>query len=380
MAHIQKFQQHALGHMCKHFERALDANGEPIKYSNQNIDLTRSHLNYNLAPERENQYGFIMDRCKEVYCLKRKDINQMCSCIVTAPKDLPAEEHEHFFRASYDFLAARYGGKDAENVVSAYVHMDEGSAHLHFAFVPVAYDKSKERWTVSAKNVVNRQDLKTLHPDLERYVTRELGHDVHVLTGELSNRPNLTIPQYQEYQDTLKRLQEAQKSLQTVEKALEGAEYRLAALNAEIEPKKAYIEEFAHLQEGVDENVREKATLTGKKMVEMPQAKWDMNKMTYMDKQASQKLYERAEEMIRDFQSSIAGKKHRELLKEIKDLRENTNQLLEYNTHMVAEIEKANAVFRKNPALWNSFSKAVEALAKEVNERSFDDDIERDDR
>lgn len=377
MAHIQKFQQHALGHMCKHFERALDANGEPIKYGNQNIDLMRTHLNYNLAPERENQYGFIMDRCKEVYCLKRKDVNLMCSCIVTAPKDLPAEEHERFFRASYDFLAARYGGKDAENVVSAYVHMDEGSPHLHFAFVPVCYDKSKERWTVSAKNVVNRQDLKTLHPDLERHVTKELGHDVHVLTGELSNRPNLTIPQYQEYQDTLKRLQEAQKSLQSVEKALEGTERRLAALNAEYEPKKAYIEEIARIQEGVDENVREKTSFTGKKTVEMPKEKWDDYKMTYMDKQAAQKLYDRAVEMIRDFQSSVAGERYAELLQELKGLRETLSAFRESNARMAAEIDKVNEVFEANPEAWRQYSETIQAL--EAAERSTVDVVDLDD-
>lgn len=377
MAHIQKFQQHALGHMCKHFERALDANGEPIKYSNQNIDLSRSHLNYNLAPERDNQYGFIMDRSKEVYCLKRKDVNLMCSCIVTAPKDLDPAEHERFFRASYDFLAARYGGKGAENVISAYVHMDEGSPHLHFAFVPVCYDKSKERWTVSAKNVVNRQDLKTLHPDLERHVTRELGHEVHVLTGELSNRPNLTITQYQEYQDTLKRLQEAQKSLQSVEKALEGTERRLAALNAEYEPKKAYIEEIARIQEGVDENVREKTSFTGKKTVEMTKEKWELYKISYMDKQAAQTLYQRAVEMIRDFQSSVAGEHYAELLHELKVLRKALSDFQESNNRMAADIDKINEVFAANPEAWRQYVETLKVL--EAAERSSPDVVDLDD-
>lgn len=377
MAHIQKFQQHALGHMCKHFERALDANGEPIKYGNQNIDLTRSHLNYNLAPERDNQYGFIMDRCKEAYCLKRKDVNLMCSCIVTAPKDLPAEEHERFFRASYDFLAARYGGKAAENVVSAYVHMDEGSPHLHFAFVPVAYDRSKERWTVSAKNVVTRQDLKTLHPDLERHLTRALGHDVHVLTGELSNRPNLTMPQYQEYQETLKRLQEAQKSLQSVEKALEGTERRLAALNAELEPKRAYIEELARASFDVGNDVREKTSWNGKKTVEVTREKWEECKLMYADKQAVQMLYDRTVEMIRDFRSSIAGERYAEILEEIQGLREALREFEMANKNMADEIDRANAAFKANPWLLEQYWKTLDTL--ESAEKTKSDVIDLDD-
>ena len=239
MAHIQKFQQHALGHMCKHFAREKDEHGEYVRFGNQNIDPTRTHLNYNLAPTRRNQYGFIMDRRREVYCLNRKDVNLMCSCVVTAPKDLPAAEHERFFKATYDFLSARYGGKDAENVISAYVHMDEGSHHLHFAFVPIHYNKSKGCWAVSAKDVVNRQDLRTLHPDLERHVSRELGHDVHVLTGELSNRPNLTLPQYQEYQDTLNRLQETQKALQEARKELETVQSLSDTIKRDLEASEA---------------------------------------------------------------------------------------------------------------------------------------------
>lgn len=370
MAHIQKYQQHALGHLCKHFARAKDEKGNYVKFGNQNIDPSRTRLNYNLAPERNNQYGYIMDRCKAVYCLKRKDVNLMCSCIVTAPKDLDPAEHERFFRASYDFLSARYGGKDAENVVSAYVHMDEGSPHLHFAFVPVCYDKSKERWTVSAKNVVNRQDLKTLHPDLERHVTRELGHDVHVLTGELSNRPNLTLEQY-------KTLQDVKKTLQSAEKAIDGAERRLAAINAEIEPKKAYIEEFARLQEVVNENVRERTSLTGKKTVEMPQEKWDLHKMAFMDKKASQELYQTAIDMIQEFKSSVAGQKYLELLQELQDLRGTLEDFRAANERMAAEIEKVNEVFQANPEAWRQYSETIQVL--EAAERSTVDNVDLDD-
>lgn len=369
MAHIEKFQQHALGHMCKHFARAKDEKGDYVKFGNINIDPKRTELNYNLAPERKNQYGYIMDRCKEVYCLKRKDVNLMCSCIVTAPKDLSEPEHERFFRAVYAALADRYGGREGENIVSAYVHMDEGSPHIHFAFVPICYDKSKERWTVSAKNVVNRQDLKTLHPDLERYVSKALGHDVHVLTGELSNRPNLTIPQYQEYQDTLKRLQEAQKTLQDVQNALEGTERRLAAVGAELEPKKAYISEFARLQESIDENVRERTSLTGKKTVEMPREKWDAHKMSYMDKKAAQELYDRAVDLINDFKSSIVGQKHLELLQELQDLRDALSEFREVNTRMAAEIDKVNEVFLANPEICHKYYETLDTLeAAEISD------------
>lgn len=236
MAHIEKYAQHALGHLFKHYERAKDENGNYIKFSNQNIDHERTHLNYNLAPDRSSQYGFVMDRCKEVYCLKRKNVNLMCSCVLTAPKDLPKEEHEKFFKAGYEHLCQRYG---AENVISAYVHMDEGTPHMHFAWVPICYDKGKDRYTVSAKNVVTRQDLKALHPDLEKHISKALGHEVHILTGELSNRPNLTLPQFKTMKAVEEQLAKAEAKLREVSEELKKIEPVLLKVEAidKIQPK-----------------------------------------------------------------------------------------------------------------------------------------------
>ena len=71
----------------------------------------------------------------------RKDVNLMCTWIVTVPKDLPENEHEQFFKTTFDFLSDRYG---KENIISAYVHMDETIPHMHFAFIPGVPDKKKQ--------------------------------------------------------------------------------------------------------------------------------------------------------------------------------------------------------------------------------------------
>lgn len=213
--HVEKFTRGALGHMLKHFGRELGTDGQPINYSNQAIDLSRSHLNYNLAPSRQSQYGFVKKRCAEVYCLNRRDVNVMCSCVVTLPKGVREGDEQQFFSVMYDFLSDRYG---VQNVVSAFVHMDETTPHMHFAFVPVAYDKKRQRDTVSAKLLINRQDLKTLHPDAEKAVRSALGYDVGIMTGELSNRPDLTLEQY--------------KSLKEYERLAERMESRIKELNA----------------------------------------------------------------------------------------------------------------------------------------------------
>lgn len=171
MAHVMKINKGAVGHLSKHYERMQDDNGEYIKFGNQDIDTGRTVLNYNLAPMRESQGTFIKNRCNEVYCLNRKDVNVACSWIVTLPKDFlelnkTANERD-FFKGTYTFLENRYG---KENIVSAYVHMDETQPHMHFCFVPVVLDKKKGRYKVSAKECINRHDLQTFHEDLQQYL------------------------------------------------------------------------------------------------------------------------------------------------------------------------------------------------------------------
>lgn len=177
MANSEKFTRAACGHMFAHYERAKDKNGDYIQFGNQSIDTSRSEQNYNLAiHQKERQGEFVKKRCGEVHCLNRKDVNVMCSWIVTQPQNFPQEDRREFFEQTYKFLENRYG---KENVVSSYVHMDETTPHMHFAFVPVVYDKKKERLTVSAKQCINRNELSIFHKDLSAtlntYFRRNIG-------------------------------------------------------------------------------------------------------------------------------------------------------------------------------------------------------------
>lgn len=193
MAHYAKYTRGAVGHLTKHYERAKDEHGEYVKFGNENIDPTRTELNYNLAPH-QNQLDKLHERLGEVYCMKRKDVNVMCSCVVTCPDSVPEEHEREFFERAYKFLEEKHG---MENVISAYVHKDETSPHLHFTFVPVVYDKKKDRYKVSAKEVVTRAELRQFHKDLQAEMDRwieQKGYDFecNVLNGATENG-NLTI-------------------------------------------------------------------------------------------------------------------------------------------------------------------------------------------
>ncbi|PFB49374.1 hypothetical protein CN396_08420 [Bacillus thuringiensis] len=167
MAHVQKFTARSVNGLSIHFDR------KTVNHSNKDIDIERSHLNYDL---RNNGDGLdtrsrMEERLKEVYCMKRADVKPMAVWVLTLPeelKDKNAEEQKAFFKAGYDFMKERYGGE--KNVLSANVHNDETTPHMHFAFMPVVWDKKNQREKVSAKQVLTRVDLKSFHQDLDKHL------------------------------------------------------------------------------------------------------------------------------------------------------------------------------------------------------------------
>ncbi|PFE91683.1 hypothetical protein CN325_24545 [Bacillus thuringiensis] len=167
MAHVQKFTAGSVNGLSIHFDR------KTVNHSNKDIDIERSHLNYDL---RNNSDGLdtrsrMEERLKEVYCMKRADVKPMAVWVLTLPeelKDKNAEEQKAFFKAGYDFMKERYGGE--KNVLSANVHNDETTPHMHFAFMPVVWDKKNQREKVSAKQVLTRVDLKSFHQDLDKHL------------------------------------------------------------------------------------------------------------------------------------------------------------------------------------------------------------------
>ena len=184
MANLQKYTKSQLGHLLKHIERAKDKNGNYVKFSNQSINLAKTPTNYELHHRDDglSSYEFIVRHAEKNNALKRKDVNFLCCWVVTLPESLkssPAEEQHKFFEESYQFIADRYG---KQNVAFATVHNDETTPHMHMGFVPVVYDKNKGKTKVSAKEVVDRQDLQTFHRDLDRHMQKAFGRDIGVLT------------------------------------------------------------------------------------------------------------------------------------------------------------------------------------------------------
>ncbi|WP_270340534.1 MobV family relaxase [Leuconostoc mesenteroides] len=162
MAHLKKNTRGAVPGLAVHFERKTD------HHTNKEIDVAKTYLNQDLISDGSDMLSRFNERLDDVYCMKRDDVKALATWIVTLPEalsEVPYEQQSAFCEATKQFLDDRYG---QENAVAAVVHYDETTPHLHYAFVPVVFDAKKERYKVSAKEVLTRHDLQTFHDDLDQ--------------------------------------------------------------------------------------------------------------------------------------------------------------------------------------------------------------------
>jgi len=181
MAHVTHFKKTQVGNMMAHHDREQGSNR---KYSNQEIDHSKTKMNYNLFDRKELQSFSLrkrVDELEKIYIenVKKKhrnDLNVMSCWVVTLPKQKQFENNsakqKEFFEHTVNFLVAKYGDK---NVIAANVHNDETSPHLHFSFVPVVMDKKRNFEKISSKECLSRSHLRYFHQELSDYLEDKMG-------------------------------------------------------------------------------------------------------------------------------------------------------------------------------------------------------------
>ena len=133
---FEKHKGHPAGPLEAHHERKKEQYA-----SNPDIDTSRSKYNFHIVKPDGRYYHFIQSRIEQARCRTRKDSTRFVDTLITASPEFfkgksPKEIAAYFQRAA-DFLIDRVG---RENIVSAMVHMDEKTPHLHLVFVPLTKD------------------------------------------------------------------------------------------------------------------------------------------------------------------------------------------------------------------------------------------------
>ena len=145
--------------------------------SNPDIDKSRTVQNYHLIAPRWSYGQEIRHRISMAGCRVRRDSVKFVETLITTnPEFAKAHESEmpEYFERAHGFLKERVG---EENIISAVVHMDEKTPHMHLCFVPLTKDKrlSAKEILGNKKNIIRWQDdfyacMAERWPELERGV------------------------------------------------------------------------------------------------------------------------------------------------------------------------------------------------------------------
>ena len=160
-----------IGHIEAHNER------EKEKYaSNPDVDTARSHLNFHLVMPERKYRAEAEKQIAAAGCRTRSDSVRVVEALVTASPEFfngkKRSEVRAYFTEALEFIKQN---QNPDTIISAVVHMDEKTPHMHLCFVPLTEDKR-----LSAKEIVGNKKKLTWwqdefwkhmvkkYPDLER--------------------------------------------------------------------------------------------------------------------------------------------------------------------------------------------------------------------
>lgn len=145
----EKYTKDQMVQLAPHNERMKK------QYSNKNIDLSRKSQNYHLKRPVENGYLKEYKRLVIENGLNQGQVhsNSIFACEVIATSDkafferIGLKETKRYFEERYNFIC-NYNNLGEENILSAVVHLDEETPHLHLVYIPVIKKKDKQGNTI----------------------------------------------------------------------------------------------------------------------------------------------------------------------------------------------------------------------------------------
>lgn len=135
---LRKYKRGAVCGIEQHVERRAT-----ISHTNPDIDRTQSHNDFDLCGQYQHDMTFnkiIKSRIMETGATgyDRKNGVVLCELLFSAShdflKNMSPNDIRQYFQKCYEWGCKKYG---KENVVSAMVHLDEKTPHLHFIFAPI---------------------------------------------------------------------------------------------------------------------------------------------------------------------------------------------------------------------------------------------------
>lgn len=265
--HYTKYKKGAVGSILMHSDRGIDT-PDTHEHSNENIDSGKTHLNYDLKDRGgQSAYSYYKERIDDIAIETkertgksiRKDAVTLCSWVVTAPKDLPEDKLPDFFRSTYNWFVERY---DESNIITAAVHMDEITPHMHLQFTPIVEKNGIRK--LCAKDIETRKTLQTAHQKLQKRLQRDLDCEVNIINGatEQGNRSVLELQNETLQQQVIEKEEQArraEKRAKEAENKTKEVDQKLKVVNKQIQVATKELEKVTNAKARASEIRKQKS-------------------------------------------------------------------------------------------------------------------------
>lgn len=194
-----KYKSENLKGIYRHNER------RNTNYSNKNINKDKTYLNYSLK-STQFTYEKEFQRIRKEYNLKgqiKTVSNIACEYIITSDNEffnrIGEKETRRFFETAYKFVC-EYKNLGEQYILSAKIHNDEDTPHLHLVFLPVVHTKDKKGNAIDKLACSEFWKEKDSYRQLQNaFYEYMVSHNFELERGlpkEETNRTHLSIEEY----------------------------------------------------------------------------------------------------------------------------------------------------------------------------------------
>ena len=339
----------------KHVQR------ENNNYENEDIDHSKTYLNYDLVNEYNQNFNNLIDeKIEQNYTGKRKirtDAVKHVDGLITSDKEFfdnqTPEDTKQFFEHAKEFLEQEYG---KDNLLYATVHMDEKTPHMHYGVVPMTDDGR-----LSAKQVVGNKKALTEFQDRFNEYVNQRGYDLERgQSRQVTNAKHEQMSQYKQKTEYYKQEyeRESQKTDEIKQKNDKLVREYQKSLNALKKPINVPYEKETKTVGGL---FNKETQETGNVVIRQE----DFN--------AFQKQIEAAQSITDDYEYIKSDKALNDLKSENNELKQENENLRNDKSELRRHFKKEHAQNKHLKDLINYLRRLLEKLEKTLGRKNYID-------
>lgn len=346
----EKYKREDLKGIYRHNERRNK------NYSNKNINQELSYLNYSLK-DCKHSYEKEFELIREKYNLKgqiKTVSNIVCEYIITSDKEffnsIGEEETKRYFKTAYKFVCD-YKNLGEQYILSAKVHMDEETPHMHLVFIPVVHTQNKKGNDIDkiacSEFWKEKDSYRQLQDAFYNYVK---ANNFNLERGKEDGRVHLSVEDYKK----ITGFENSKTVLQDIELQL---------------PDVPNIKDFSKIMLGRDEKIEELIIKPKNKLIEKLH---EENCSLHHELYKQCRLVDKAEKYEKERQSILAENKEiKENLKTLENdypikLKQEIRKVENKYEDEIYHLEKENKFLKK---IINTFEKTVNKFIKWIVKR-----------